>query len=140
MHFESVVLEDYPVVTAACAETLLCLYGMVRPGHIQRSFLVQETPHFWVFECTQGKKRVGASRPPFLWSLPCATVTGSKVMPKIVQSLRLQPGDGEEPWLLRQWGPSPPFSHTNKRAWGSLLLLRPAVPAQPSAVEQPAEA
>ena len=66
----------------ACAEILICFYSMVRPC----SFLVHSTKQCWVFGCTQGKRRVGASRLPFLWTLPVITVICTDVMPKIVEA------------------------------------------------------
>ncbi len=43
----------------AGAETILMTYGVVRGGHIQRSFLVTETANAYMFQCTQGKHEWG---------------------------------------------------------------------------------
>ena len=90
----------------ASSEMLICCNGVVRPAHIQRSYLAQTTRDAWVFECVEGKRRLGTHRPAFLWVLPRMTLSGWDVMPKIVNLMRTTPGKGESSWLLRQWAPS----------------------------------
>ena len=66
-HFQY-VLENTtsPQVAMVCASPWLSMVGMIRETHAQRSFLVRECHHGYVFECIQGKYK----GKPFKWNLP----------------------------------------------------------------------
>ena len=126
VHFETLVRKNQsPQIIMACAEILLCVYGCMRPVHLQRSYLIDTTEYAYVFECIEGKARSGTQRLPFIWVLPRQTLLGWDIMPRVVEHLRLKPPEGEAPWLLRQWGPS----HTAPNA--ATYFISPDAPLQP---------
>ena len=126
VHFETLVRKNQsPQIIMACAEILLCVYGCMRPVHLQRSYLIDTTEFAYVFECIEGKARSGTQRLPFIWVLPRQTLLGWDIMPRVVEHLRLKPPEGEAPWLLRQWGPS----HTAPNA--ATYFISPDAPLQP---------
>ena len=84
-------------VVNAMAEFMLVLYGMVRPGHIQRSYLVAEYAHCWLFKCEEGKRRVGGVRQPFVWMFPKETISGTTAARRVISVLRLVPPGDESP-------------------------------------------
>ena len=65
-HFQY-VLENTtnPYVAMSCASPWLSM-GMIRETRAQRSFLIRECDHGYVFECIQGKYK----GKPFQWPLP----------------------------------------------------------------------
>ena len=103
---------QHDCVVNVMAEFMLVLYGMVRPSHIQRSYLVKEYKHCWLFKCEEGKKRIGGVRQPFLWALPKETISGEEAVLRVVSVLRLNPPEGESPWLIRANNHSDPWKAT----------------------------
>ena len=103
---------DDDCVVNVLAEFILVLYGMTRPSHIQRSYLVAECNHCWLFKCVEGKKRISGARQPFLWIFPKETISGTKAPRRVIDVLRLTPPGDESPWLIRANNHSDPFKAT----------------------------
>ena len=55
-----------------------------------------------------GKRRVGFTRQPFIWTMPKHTLLGTSAMTRIVGLLNAQRNwsDDKTPWLIPQWKPS----------------------------------
>ena len=87
--------------------------GVIREAHIQRSHLIRETDHAYVFFSVEGKNK----GKPFPWVLPKETWgkdNGYDSSAKIIASLRTSSADDEKSYLMAQFGPctTDPFSAT----------------------------
>ena len=118
-HFQYVLEKsDCPFLAMVCASPWLSMVGMIRETHAQRSYLVKETDHGYILECTQGKSHKGK---PFFWNLPKISWgkdEGYSNTAKMMAALRTSPPPGEEPFLFRQFGPktTTPFSAKHWRS------------------------
>ena len=100
VHFDYVArTTSSPFILIGCASAWFAFSGMCRDAHIQRSFLLKECSHGWLFHCIRGKDR----SKPYDWVLPSRTISGNTVSTKIMEVVRA--GCREDPWLLSQWGP-----------------------------------
>ena len=117
-HFQCILETTTSLCVASiCANQWISMTGMIREAHIQRSHLVRETKHAYVFICVDGKNK----GKPFPWVLPKETWgkgDGYKSSATMVDALRTSPGDGEPSYLMSQFGPctTDPFSATTWRA------------------------
>ena len=81
------------------------MVGVIRDAQVQRSRLVKETEHAYIFYCTKGKDEGR----PFHWVIPKTTLMSEScaASAKMVAQLRLEPDeDDPAPWLVMQFGPS----------------------------------
>ena len=92
---------QHDCVVNVMAEFMLVLYGMVRPSHIQRSYLVKEYKHCWLFKCEEGQEahRRGPTALPV--GLPKGDDLRNRGRPSESCVLRLNPPGDESPWLIR---------------------------------------
>ena len=73
--------------------------GMIREAHIQRSHLIRETDHAYVFFCVESKN----NGKPFPWVFPKETWgedNGYKSSAKMIASLRTSPAEDEKSYLM----------------------------------------
>ena len=57
---------ENPFVLSVCATMWITMVGMIRDAHTQRSELVEEVDHAYIFYCEEGKDK----GKPFHWLLP----------------------------------------------------------------------
>ena len=102
-----------PFVRAICATQWFSFLGTCRDAHIQRSFLLKKCDNAWLFHCITGKDK----SKPFNWVVPATTTAGSQGAYNMMEVVRATPPDGEDPWLIRQFGPNTkePMSATHWR-------------------------
>ena len=91
-----------PFARITCATQWFSFLGTCRDAHIQRSFLVKKCDHAWLFYCIKGKDR----SKPFHWTIPATTTAGSQGAQNMMEVVRATPPEGEEPYLIRQFGPN----------------------------------
>ena len=86
-----------------CANQWISMAGMILEAHIQRSYLIRETNHAYVFLCVEGKNK----GKPFPWVLPKETLgedDGYQSSAKMIASLRSSFNENEDPFLMAQFG------------------------------------
>ena len=64
--------------------------------------MVKKCEHAWLFKCVKGKDK----SKPFYWVIPATTTAGSEGPRNMMDVVRATPPLGEEPWLVRQFGPN----------------------------------
>ncbi len=63
---------------------------------------VKKCEHAWLHRCVKGKYK----SMPFYWVVPAATTAGSQGAYNMMAVVRATLPLGEEPWLIRQFGPN----------------------------------
>ena len=91
-----------PFVHAICATQWLSLLGTCRDAQVQRSFLLKICDNAWLFHCVQGRDK----SKPFNWVIPAMTTAGLQGALNMMKVVRATPPEGEDPWLIPQFGPN----------------------------------
>ena len=95
---------DNPFMLLACATFFFELVGLVRERHIQRSQLVKELDHAYLFWCNEGKDEGR----PFYWIWPKIGLAEQdySTAARLMDSVRKSPSDDHPaPFLALQYGP-----------------------------------
>ena len=114
MHFDfHAKYNPSPFARMTCATQWFSFSGTRRDAHIQRSYVVKKCDHAWLFRCVKGKDK----SMPFYWVVPATTTAGSQGAYNMMAVVGATPPLGEEPWLIRQFGPNTkdPMSATHWR-------------------------
>jgi len=91
-----------PYVWSTCATQWFSFLGTCRDAHIQRSLVVKKCDNAWLLYCKKGKDK----SMPFHWVIPATTTAGPQGAYNMMSVVRATPPSGEEPWLIRQFGPN----------------------------------